>query len=102
MELEEIKRQLRELRADPGQPGTRAKIQRLRGEYARAKQARDVADRSDTEAPPQRPKKWSPRRPADVPDEDATDEEKTFRWGNDVIPASWASAVRARRSIWRP
>ncbi|MEU0967866.1 hypothetical protein ABZ357_21405 [Streptomyces sp. NPDC005917] len=39
-----IKRRLRELRADPGQPGARVEIQRLIGELRRAAQARDVTD----------------------------------------------------------
>ncbi|WP_405906345.1 hypothetical protein OG742_11405 [Streptomyces sp. NBC_00828] len=45
--LKAIKRRLRELRADPGQPGARAEIQRLIGELRRAAQARDVADMTD-------------------------------------------------------
>ncbi|WP_330282097.1 hypothetical protein [Streptomyces sp. NBC_00588] len=46
MDLKKIKKRLRELRADPGQAGATAEIQRLRGELTRARQAQDVADMS--------------------------------------------------------
>ncbi len=44
MTIPEIKKRLRELRADPGADGATAEIQRLRGELVRARQAQDVSD----------------------------------------------------------
>ncbi|MFF0015211.1 hypothetical protein [Streptomyces sp. NPDC005374] len=98
MDLKAIKKRLRELRADPGAEGATAEIQRLRGELVRAKQAQDV---KDMEAPPKRPKRWSPRRPSDSLAEDATDEDGRIMWGNDDV-TNWPAELRARRVMWRP
>ncbi|MFJ6895640.1 hypothetical protein [Streptomyces hokutonensis] len=98
MTIPEIKKRLRELRADPGAEGATAEIQRLRGELVRARQKRDV---TDMEASPQRPKKWAPRRPADSLAEDATDEDGKVMWGRDDV-SGWPPELRARRTIYRP
>lgn len=98
MTIPEIKKRLRELRADPGTDGATAEIQRLRGELTRLRQAQDVSDR---EAPPKRPKRWSPRRPSDSLAEDATDEDGRIWWGNDDV-TNWPAELRSRRMMWRP
>ncbi|MFJ8490380.1 hypothetical protein ACIRBZ_18785 [Streptomyces sp. NPDC094038] len=120
--MKEIKRRLRELAADPGQPGARAEAARLRGELMRARQKQDVTDmegpanrttahrqnsdqaaRSDQEggeAAPKRPKKWSPRRPADPMAEDEVDADGKIMWGNDDV-SGWPPELRRRRTIWR-
>lgn len=95
--IDELKAQLRELRADPRRPGARAEAQRLRGALARARQKRDV---EDMEAPPQR-RKWAPRRPTDSLAEDATDEQGRIMWGNDDV-SGWPPELRSRRTaLWR-
>ncbi|MCI3238217.1 hypothetical protein [Streptomyces spinosisporus] len=110
MDIDAIKKRLRELRADPRRPGARAEAQRLLGEVTRARQKQDVADmqgpadrrtahRQNSDHPV--PKDHETRR--DQPaSEDPADGERTIRWGNDHVPKSWDQAVRARRSIWRP
>ncbi|MEU7579144.1 hypothetical protein AB0B50_16260 [Streptomyces sp. NPDC041068] len=62
MDPKKIKRRLREIAADPGQPGARAEVQRLRGSLRRAR---------DTTARPER---------RIVPDEVDQDAEAIKTW----------------------
>ena len=101
MKLEEIKRRLRELGSEPGQPGTRAEIQRLRGEYTRARQAKRSADQPDTAD-----ERTAHRQSSDLPrrlDEPITGREtkEPIMWGNDDV-SGWPPELRRRRWIWRP
>ncbi|MEV6542290.1 hypothetical protein [Streptomyces sp. NPDC051665] len=116
-DLKAIKRRLRDLRSNPGQPGARAEMQRLIGELTRAQQARDVSDmtgpanrttaqRQSGEAP----RDQAPRDP-DLPrrlDQPITGRETSepsgsrepIMWGNDDV-SSWPPELRSRRRVWR-
>jgi len=56
MDLKAIKRRLRDIAADPGQPGAAAEVQRLRGAARRAQRDADVADMAPKPRPGTAPK----------------------------------------------
>ena len=102
--LKGIKRRLRELRTNPGQPGARAEIQRLIGELTRAAQAKNITDMqgpaSRTTAPRQSPSDL-PRRPGDpITGREDVDPKKPIMLGNDDV-SSWPPELRSRARLWR-
>lgn len=90
--LREIKRRLRELRADPGAPGAAAEAQRLRGELTRAAQtpSRWTAPRQESDAASPPP---GPRRPEESLAGDPTD---GLSEADRAAVATWPSSLRGR------
>ncbi|WP_210587129.1 hypothetical protein [Streptomyces sp. GESEQ-35] len=99
--LKAIKRRLRELRADPGAEGATGEAQRLIGELARARQARDVGD---MERPASR--RTAPRQEREdggsgdhvIPSQDgmpAPEPTPPVMVGNDDV-SGWPPELRAR------
>lgn len=81
MDLKTIKRRLRELAADPGQPGARAELQRLRGELRREQHRADVADKA--------PERRSRSGQSPAPEPEPTEAEK---WA--AIPGRVGDRIR--------
>ncbi|WP_020121809.1 hypothetical protein [Streptomyces canus] len=105
MDLKAIKKRLRELRTDPGQPGATAEAQRLRGELARAVQARDVADMQSPAARRSRPGQERDRDADTAPDDFPASVRVELTDADRAAVATWPSPLRAqlrRSSLSRP
>ncbi|MEV2227011.1 hypothetical protein AB0H69_00310 [Streptomyces phaeochromogenes] len=93
MDLKAIKKRLRELKADPSQPGTTAEAQRLRGELARMAQRRDVAD---MQGEPNRRSTHTQERDARGASDVETPKDREPVWiGNDDV-SGWPIELRER------